>query len=142
VDRDRLYESLRIHEGLSLKPYICTAGKLTIGIGHNLDAGITIKQAYLLLEDDIETAQKELDRCFPGWTQHDDARQNVMIEMMFNIGGPRLQQFVKMWAAIERHDYKTAADEMLNSKWAAQVGHRAITLSNQMRDGWPKESGR
>lgn len=136
MNRERLHESLRIHEGIVLKPYTCPAGYLTIGFGKNLDNGITVKQAYLLLEDDIETAQKELDRCFPGWTQHDDARQNVMIEMMFNLGAPRLQQFLKMWAAIERHDYKAASDEMLSSKWAKQVGVRAVTLASQMRDGW------
>lgn len=136
MNRERLHESLRIHEGLVLKPYTCTAGKLTIGIGHNLDNGITAKQAYLLLEEDIAICQKELDRYFPGWDSHDDARQNVLIEMCFNMGAPRLTGFKKMWAALANHDYKTAAAEMLDSQWAKQVGQRAITLSKQMRDGW------
>jgi len=56
--------------------------------------------------------------------------------MMYNLGAPRLMLFAKMWDALAKHDYKTAAAEMLNSKWAKQVGQRAITMSNQMRDGW------
>lgn len=136
MNLDKLQESLRVHEGISLKPYTCTAGRLTIGIGHNLDNGITIKQAYSLLADDIETAQKELDRYLPGWTEHDDARQNVLVEMVFNMGMPRLSGFKKMLLALDRHDYKAASDEMLSSKWAKQTGVRAVTLASQMRDGW------
>jgi len=136
VNKDRLQESLRVHEGLSLKPYRCTAGKLTIGFGLNLDNGITAQEAYMLLDSRVEMAMKELDRCFPGWLEHDDARQNVLIEMMYNLGAPRLMLFAKMWDAMAKRDYKTAAAEMLNSKWAKQVGQRAITMSNQMRDGW------
>jgi len=60
MNLDRLQESLRVHEGLKLKPYTDTEGHLTIGFGHNLDNGITIKQAYALLADDIDTAKKEL----------------------------------------------------------------------------------
>lgn len=136
MNLEKLEESLRIHEGVSLKPYTCTAGRLTIGIGHNLDNGITIKQAYALLADDIDTAKKELDRYMPGWMGHDDARQNVLIEMCFNLGWPRLSKFQKMLLALDLRDYKAASDEMLSSKWAKQVGVRAVTLANQMRDGW------
>jgi len=133
---EALKESLRIHEGLVLRPYTCPAGKLTIGIGKNLDEGITIQQAYALLDLDIQTCAKELDRHFPGWTDHNDARQNVLLEMCFNMGAPRLQGFHKMWGALQKNDYKAASDEMLSSKWAKQVGVRAVTLANQMRDGW------
>lgn len=136
MNLDKLQESLRIHEGVSLKPYTCTAGHLTIGIGHNLDNGITIKQAYALLSDDIDTAKKELDRYLPGWMGHDDARQNVLIEMVFNMGMPRLSGFKKMLAALDSRDYAQAAKEMEDSKWAKQVGARAQTLAKQMREGW------
>lgn len=137
MNREKLYESLKAHEGLSLKPYKCTAGKWTIGFGKNLDNGISIQQAYQLLDSDVEICQKELDRYFPGWDAHDDARQNVLIEMMYNLGAPRLSGFDKMWAALKNHDYKTAAAEMRNSLWAAQVKSRADTLANQMEFGWP-----
>jgi|SRR3990167_11494542 len=136
MNLDKLQESLRIHEGLKLKPYTDTEGHLTIGFGHNLDNGITIKQAYALLADDIDTAKKELDRYLPGWMGHDDARQNVLIEMVFNMGMPRLSGFKKMLAALDSRDYAQAAKEMEDSKWAKQVGARAQTLAKQMREGW------
>lgn len=136
MNLEKLQKSLRVHEGVVLKPYTCTAGHLTIGIGHNLDQGISIQQAYELLESDIEICLKELDRYHPGWKKHDDARQNVLVEMMFNLGAPRLSGFTRMWLALDRRDYKAASDEMLSSLWAKQVGARAVTLANQMRDGW------
>ncbi len=136
MNRPALLESLKQHEGLSLKPYTCPAGKLTIGFGHNLDEGITLTQAYALLDDDIKTCERELDKNFPGWRGHDDARQNVLLEMQFNLGAPRFSKFFKMWAALDRRDYDEAAHQMLESKWAEQVGQRAQTLARQMREGF------
>jgi len=136
VNKSLLLESIRKHEGLSLLPYKDTEGHLTIGFGHNLDSGITIQQAYQLLESDLEICTSELDKGFPGWREHPEHVQNTLIELQFNLGRPRLSGFKKMWAALGNDDYETAAKEMLDSKWAAQVGQRAITLSNQMRDGW------
>ena len=136
MDKERLHASLRLHEGISLKPYTDTTGHLTIGIGHNLDNGITIQQAYQLLDSDIEICLKEMDRYHPVWMHLPTPQQNVLIEMMFNLGAPRLGGFVKMWAAIERRDFKAAAAEMINSKWARQVGNRAKTLAAQMENGF------
>lgn len=136
MNKPLLIESLRRHEGLSLTPYKCTAGYLTIGFGLNLDAGITLKEAYMLLESRIEQSCQELDKGFPGWREHPENVQNVLIEMQYNLGRPRLAQFKKMWAALANDDYDTAAKEMLNSKWAEQVGQRAFTLSRQMAEGF------
>lgn len=140
MNNDRLRASLELHEGISLKPYTDTTGHLTIGIGKNLDAGITIEQAYRLLEDDIAACLKELDRYQPGWQRHNDVRQNVLIEMQFNLGAPRLGMFHKMWAALSTQDYKEAAVQMIDSRWARQVKQRAITLAEMMRTGeWPEK---
>lgn len=136
MNKSLLLESIRKHEGLSLLPYEDTEGHLTIGFGHNLDNGITIQQAYLLLESDLEICMAELDKGFPGWREHPEHVQNVLIEMQFNLGRPRLSGFKKMWAALKNDDYETAAKEMLTSKWAEQVGHRAVTLSKQMAEGF------
>jgi lysozyme len=136
MNKARLVESLKAHEGLSLKPYKCTADKLTIGYGRNLDDnGISEIEALAMLENDIASCCTELDKNFPGWRGHDDARQNVLAEMMFNLGAPRLGRFFKMWAALDRHDYEEAAYQMLDSRWAKQVGQRAQTLAKQMKDG-------
>jgi len=62
-------------------------------------------------------------------------RKDVLTEMAFNLGIPRLNGFKKMWKAIENGDYETAADEQLDSKWARQVGVRAMRLSKRMREG-------
>lgn len=139
MNETRLRASLELHEGISLKPYTDTTGHLSIGIGINLDDGITIQEAYMLLDSRISTAQKELDRYRPGWQRHNDVRQNVLIEMQFNLGAPRLGMFRKMWATLDKQDYNAAAREMLDSKWAGQVGERAVKLAVMMRTGeWPE----
>lgn len=139
MNESRLRASLELHEGISLKPYTDTTGHLTIGIGKNLDSGITMGQAYRLLDDDIAVCLKELDRYQPGWQRHNDVRQNVLIEMQFNLGAPRLGMFRKMWAALGNLDYNAAAREMLDSRWADQVKDRAVTLAVMMRTGeWPE----
>lgn len=131
-----LIDSLILHEDLKLKPYKCTAGKTTIGVGRNLDDnGISEEEAMLLLRNDIDTCCAELDKTRPNWRQHNDVRQNVLAEMCFNLGMPRLNRFVKMWAALEAKDYTGAAREMQRSQWAVQVGKRAVTLADRMRDG-------
>jgi lysozyme len=136
VNYDDLKKSLILHEGLKLKPYQCTAGKTTIGCGRNLDdVGISTSEAMVMLDNDIGRAVAELNRTKPGWKDHDDTRQNVLVELVFNLGMPRLLGFKKMWAALDRKDYAAAADEMMNSKWAVQVKGRAKTLSDKMRQG-------
>jgi lysozyme len=59
----------------------------------------------------------------------------VLIEMVFNLGMPRLMGFKKMLSALERKDYEQAAKEMLNSRWSVQVGNRATTMAQMMRVG-------
>jgi lysozyme len=136
MNRDTLRQSLMKHEGLRLTPYKCTAGKVTIGYGRNLDdVGMTNDEAAAMLESDIDRCIAELDRVKPGWKTHDSARQNVLIEMVFNLGMPRLLGFKNMWAAVDRKDYVEASKQMLDSRWAVQVGQRAKTLAETMRTG-------
>jgi lysozyme len=131
-----LKQSIMQHEGLRLRPYMCTAQKLTIGYGRNLtDNGISESEAGSMLEADIAGCVAEADRAFPGWRDHNPARQNVIIELIFNMGAPRLTQFKRMWEALARRDYIKAAAEMLNSRWAQQVGKRAKTMAKQMETG-------
>lgn len=140
MNREQLQKSLILHEGLKLKPYTCTAGKLSIGVGRNLDDnGISHAEAMMMLDADIETCIAELGRSLPSWKLHDEVRQNVLIEMVFNLGMPRLLTFRKMLAALAVYDYDTAAKEALDSRWAVQVGQRARTLAQMIRTGeWPK----
>ena len=136
LNYEKLAARVRRNEGLSYLPYRCSAGALTIGYGHNLEArGIDITVAELLLKQDLEIAEKEVKNAFIWWPKLDDARMGVIIEMCYNLGISRLVGFKKMLAAVEAGDYKTAAQEMLDSKWARQVKGRAVELAKIMQTG-------
>lgn len=135
-NREELIEQLVDHEGLELEVYEDSLGIATIGIGRNLvDRGITKEEAYYLCNNDIAIVELELVAEFPIVSDLDAVRQRVVIDMAFNIGVPRLTGFKKMWAAIHCGDYEEAALEMMDSKWARQVGRRAERLSDMMRKG-------
>lgn len=124
------------HEGLKLKPYRDTEGKLTIGVGRNLDdCGITEDEALTLLENDLERAKALAWSAFPWMGKLSYARCQVIISMVFNMGLDGLKTFHKMLTAAQWGNYEEAANEMLASKWAGQVGDRAIELARMMREG-------
>ena len=134
---ERLKQQLLRHEGLRLKPYRDTVGKLTIGVGRNLDdRGITEAEAYYLLDHDIMWVRNEVENTFPVYAELNTARQDVILNMAFNMGVPKLRGFVKMWLALERGNFTRAAEEMLESRWAEQVKGRAKELAEQMDTGW------
>lgn len=134
--KDKVIEQLILHEGVKLKPYKCTAGKLTIGIGRNLESrGITEHEAYMLCSNDVNDINRDLQFQWPFYTHLDDARRAVLLNMAFNLGISGLLKFKKMLAALLQLDYSKAAAEMLDSKWAKQVGSRADDLAKQMRTG-------
>lgn len=128
-------ELLIKHEGLKLKPYQCTAGKLTIGVGRNLeDRGISMKEAMFMLENDIRDTINEC-RIFPWFDRLDNVRQAVVASMVFNFGLSEFKEFKKTIAAIEAGDYAKASAEMVLSKWFTQVGNRGPELVEMMRTG-------
>lgn len=130
-----LREMLERHEGFRPKPYRCTEGKLTIGIGRNLeDVGITKDEARVLLSNDIERCIFEASK-FPWFNSLSSVRQDVVLSMLFNMGLAGFLEFRKMIDAINRSDYETAANEMIDSDWRHQVGMRAVELSQMMRSG-------
>lgn len=136
MNRTELREQLIIDEGLRLKPYKDSVGKLTIGVGRNLDdRGISMHEAMFLLDNDIEAVEDDLDQRLPWWRGLSDARQLVIANMCFNLGICRLLGFKNTLAAIKSGDYAAAADGMLASKWAGQVGKRAHRLAKMMREG-------
>jgi lysozyme len=130
-----LKQQLVQHEGLRLKPYKDTVGKLTIGVGRNLEKGITEAEAMVLLDNDIISVFDDLDRYCPWWRRMSEARQMVLADMCFNLGIKRLMGFMKTLSAMQSGRYEVAAVEMLDSLWAKQVGRRAITLSEMMKEG-------
>lgn len=131
----KVAELIKKHEGLRLKPYKCTAGKLTIGYGRNIeDNGISQTEAEQMLYNDIQNCYFACSK-FPFWNKINEARQAVLLDMCFNLGISRLKQFKKMLAALDRADYTSAALEMLESNWAKQVKSRATELSEIMKKG-------
>jgi len=135
-DMTALEDQLIDHEGLELKPYQCTAEKLTIGVGRNIeDRGITEDEARYLLKNDIKIVEDELLEKKPVVAGLDAVRQRVLVDMGFNLGIPTLLKFQNMWAAIEEEDFETAAEEAMDSRWAKQVGQRAERLCQAMATG-------
>lgn len=135
LDLLKLTEELVEHEGLRLKVYRCPAGKLTIGVGRNLeDRGITESEASMLLENDIEYYQENMPHK-DIYDKLDPVRQRVLLNMCFNLGPKGLKGFKKMWVALSQGMYDLAADEMKDSKWYHDVGNRAEYLINLMRNG-------
>lgn len=117
-------------------PYKCPADMLTIGYGRNLeDRGITEDEALYLLSNDISACMGELAKNLPIYTRLNEARQTTLVNMCFNLGMPRLLTFKRFIAALNAGDYESAAREMLDSKWARQVGARANRLADMMRSG-------
>ena len=151
-----LLDQLVLHEGLELLPYKDTLNIDTIGIGRNLEHrglseeelahigkdisdicewGITKEQAYYLAENDVKIVEKEVCEKHPCVLELDEVRQRVIIDMAFNMGVPRLSKFVKMWKAIHEENFEEVKIQMLDSRWANQVGNRAVRLSNAMDTG-------
>jgi len=131
-----LREMLIIDEGLKFHPYTDTEGKLTIGVGRNLtDIGITKDEAMFLLDNDIKAAVTALDGLFNWWRGMSEVRQQVMVNLCFNLGISTLSGFKLFLAAAERGDYEEAANQLINSHWYTQVGGRGIRLVSLMRNG-------
>lgn len=131
-----MIEQLKRHEGLRLKPYRCTAGKLTIGYGRNLeDVGISNAEAEAMLSNDLERCANEVAKHVDAFDKLNDARQAVLVNMCFNLGIAGLLKFKKFIAAVNDGLFELASKEMLDSQWAKQVGNRAIELSEQMKTG-------
>lgn len=136
MNANELASELVDDEGVKLRPYRDSVGKLTIGVGRNLeDVGISRQEAMGLLQNDIARAEADLDRNLPWWSEMSDARQRVLCNMCFNMGITRLLGFRNMLAAMQVGHFDEAAHEMINSKWAKQVGMRATRLATMMRKG-------
>jgi lysozyme len=132
---DNLIQQIKSDEGERLRVYKCTKGKNTIGYGRNLDDnGISKQEAEMLLINDLHRVEEGLQRhdLIDG---HDYVRRAVLYNMAFQLGINGLLGFTNMIAAYRIKDYRTAAEEMLDSLWATQTPKRAKRLSDQMLTG-------
>lgn len=138
MNLERLKAQLIRHEGCVLHAYQDTETYWTIGVGRLIDqrrgGGISEEEAAFLLENDIKKAEAAVS-VYDWYPMLDEVRQAVVVDMVFNMGPGRFAGFKKMLAAIEAKDWKEAAVQMLDSKWAVQVGNRALRLAEMMRSG-------
>lgn len=136
MTRDQIRQQLIRDEGMRLKPYVDTTGHITIGVGRNLtDVGVTHGEALGMLDLDIDRASDALLVQCPWAVELDGARFGVLVNMMFNLGPSVFGQFKQTLRAVQEGRYQEAAQRMLQSKWAKQVGVRASRLSVQMATG-------
>ena len=127
MDTQKVRRMLEIDEGLKLKPYKCTAGKTTIGIGRNLDdVGISKELAYQMLDEDVAMAQKVCSRLFEEqWTKWSENRKLGWINLAFNLGYERLSKFKNTLRAARIEDWDAVESGLRDSLWYKQVGKRA-----------------
>ena len=133
---DQLSAQLIIDEGRRAKAYKDSVGKLTIGVGRNLDdVGLRDDEIKLMLQNDISEVCSALDKDLPWWSDMSEARQQVLANMCFNLGISRLLGFTNTLDAMKEGRFDAAANGMIASLWARQVGQRAQRLAQMMRNG-------
>lgn len=131
-----IISQLKRDEGLRLHVYNDTQGIPTIGYGRNLrDNGISEAEATNMLNSDVAEVLNQFEDHLPWADRIDDCRHGVLINMAFNMGIAGLLQFKQMLAHVQAGEWDAAADAMLDSEWATQVGARAQRLAVQMRTG-------
>lgn len=150
MNKSKLREQIVLHEGLRLEAYKDTVGVWTIGVGRNMETNpvsdelgrtvnypggrITRDEAMILLDNDLNGAIADVRRNISFFDSLSEPRQMVLVDMAFNLGMRGLLGFRNMLSAVQSGDYARAAAEMLNSRWANQVGRRARTLSDMMEN--------
>lgn len=128
-------EMLTRHEGCKSKPYTDSVGKTSIGIGRNLDdVGLSDDEINYLFLNDLRSTRSWVMKNIACYSRLSGERQNALLDMAFNLRG-KILEFHNFLAALNSGDYETAANEMLNSTWAKQVGARATELAEMMRKG-------
>ena len=143
MDRDKLVKELILDEGYKYEIYEDHLGFATLGVGHLIldkdpefgkPLGTPVSEERILecLNNDIDIVCRELDRSMPWWKDLDDNKMRVLANMSFNLGMPRLSGFKNFLGALESGDYEKAAVEMMDSKWATQVGDRATRLRDRV----------
>ena len=127
-------ESLKKHEGYRQFSYLCTAGKVTVAYGRNLqDKGISEPEAMYLLENDIVECIQDLSALLKCWNTLSEYQQAALIDLRFNLGATGFRTFKKTIAALEAGDFQEAALQIMNSRYADQVHKRADDIAEWLQ---------
>jgi lysozyme len=144
MDINKLREQLKIDEGVKYEVYDDHLGYKTFGIGHlvkttdeeygaPVGTPVSEERVNSVFDEDVETYINESKKVFNNLEDMPQEAQQVIVNMCFNMGAPRLSQFKKFIKAIQDEDWATASVEMLDSRWANQVGARADRLSDRIK---------
>ena len=143
MNQDKIIAMLKLHEGVETHAYVDSLGLLTIGCGRCIQKGslgLSDDEIIYMLNNDIDRVIRSLGSEYSWFSGLDEVRQAAMIDLAFNLGATRLRGFVKALGAMQDGDYERAADEFIDSKWASQVGSRALEITAMIRTGkWQKE---
>jgi len=142
---EQLREQLKIDEGCVYEIYNDHLGYPTFGIGHlvresdpehgsPLGTEISEDRVNEAFDADIEIVLSDCNILYPDFEDLPEEAQQIIANMMFNLGRPRLSKFVGMKRGVDAKDWNSAADEMVDSRWYRQVGARAERLVNRMRE--------
>ena len=146
MDIEKLRKELKLDEGCINEIYLDHLGYHTFGIGHLITdqdkewgkpvgTKISTKRINECFKNDIEIVFKELDRSLSWWRELPDDLQLVLANMCFNLGITRLKKFKNFLSALSKQDWELAATEMMDSRWATQVGQRAVRLQKRVLKG-------
>ena len=157
MDQYKFWKQAKIHEGVRRKVYFDTTGNRTIGVGFNLERKdaerilrsvganyqdvvrgeyeLSKHQMRLLFEHDLKTVENQARRAISNYDELGDVRQRVVCDMLFNLGMTGFLRFKQTRQHIEAKEWRSAAKDMLQSKWARQVGGRAKNLARMMETG-------
>ena len=144
-DKQRVIDQLKIDEGIVFEIYKDHLGYPTFGIGHLVlesdpeygqEVGTPVSEERCLevFDHDLEVTVNECKVLFPDFDEKLDEVQEILINMMFNMGRTRLSKFKKFIAALNEENYDEAANQMMDSRWYNQVGNRSVRLVERMRN--------
>ena len=144
MDIEKLREQLKIDEGCVYEIYNDHLGYPTFGIGHLViesdpengqEVGTPVSADRIIeaFEQDVETVLSDCAILYPDFDELPEEVQQIIANMMFNLGRPRLSAFKGMKAGVDSRDWNEAADQMVDSRWYRQVGARAERLVERIR---------
>ena len=145
MDIKKLRDQLEIDEGVVYEIYNEHLGYPTFGIGHLITASdpeydsplgtrVDVSRVAEAFEQDVQTVLSECTVLYPDFDDLPEEVQQIIANMMFNLGRPRLSKFRGMKAGVDDQNWQRAADEMVDSRWYRQVGARAERLVERMRN--------
>ena len=144
MDVDKLRKQLELDEGVKYEIYNDHLGYATFGVGHLVlesdpehgsELGTSISESRVIeaFEQDCENVLRDCNILYENFDDLPEEVQQIIANMMFNMGRPRLSKFKGMKRGVDAKDWNAAADEMVDSSWYRQVPNRAERLVERMR---------